>query len=92
MLGVPVVHCDDQNVRRLVLDCNHFLAFLMQLSVKPISCTSYWASNSFAKELICHLVISCFGYILGLIQAFDISVPVVYLILLFRFHNMLKLL
>jgi len=91
MLGVPVVHSDDQNVRRLVLDDNHFLAFLMQLSVKSI-CTSYWATNSFAKELICYLVISCFGYILGLIQAFDISVPVVYLILLFRFHNMLKLL
>jgi len=89
MLGMPVVHCDDQNVRRLVLDDSYFLAFLMQLSVKSISCTSYWASNSFAKELICCLVISCFGYILGLIQAFDISVPFVYLILLFRFRNML---
>ena len=88
---MPVVHCDDQNVKRLVLDDSHFLAFLMQLAVKSISFTSYWASNSFAKELICHLVIFCFGYILGLIQVFDISVPIVYLILLFHFHNMLNL-
>jgi hypothetical protein len=49
----------------------------MYLSVKSIPCTSYWASNSFAKELICHLVIFCFGYILGLIQAFDISVSII---------------
>jgi hypothetical protein len=67
---------DDQNVIRLVLDDSHFLEFFMQLSFRSISCTLYWASNSFAKELICHLVILCFGYILGLIQAFDISVPV----------------
>jgi hypothetical protein len=52
ILGMFVVHCDDQNVIHLVLDESHFLAFLMQLSVKSISCTSYWASNSFAKELI----------------------------------------
>jgi hypothetical protein len=71
MLGMPVVHCYDRNVTCSVLDDSHFLAFLMQLSVKYIS-TSYWASNSFAKEFMCHLVIFCFGHILGLIQTFDI--------------------
>jgi len=75
----------------LVLDDSHFLALRMKLSFRSISCTSYWASNSFAKELIGHLVILCFGYILGLIQAFDISVPIFCLALLFHFHNMLKL-
>lgn len=70
------MHYDDQNVKHLVVDDSHFLACLMQLSVKSVSCTSYWASNCFAKEVIGHLVIFCFGYILGLIQAFDISVPI----------------
>jgi hypothetical protein len=88
VLCMLVAHCDDQNVNCSVLDDSHFLVFLMQLS---ISSTSYWASNSFAKEFICHLVIFCFGHVRGLMQAFAFPVPIFGLIILFYFYNVLKL-